>query len=138
MSGPLTFYDLPKTTNFLIRIFYLLMFGIYIVTRYIFRASSVLQGGNAVIRRSALEKIGGYNVDFKFYGDDTDLAHRLAKIGEVKFSFDMQAHTSGRRLTVEGKYKMASRYFINYLWTVLFGKPFTEHSIDVRHNQPSK
>jgi len=58
----------------------------------------MLQGGNFVVSRAALEQIGGYNPLFTFYGEDTDLARRLNAIGAVKFTFRLPALSSGRRL----------------------------------------
>ena len=31
-------------------------------------------GGNYIVRREALESVGGHNTNLKFYGDDTDIA----------------------------------------------------------------
>ena len=62
----------------------------------------MLQGGNFVVRRTALEEIGGYNPKFSFYGEDTDLARRLNSVGAVKFTFRLPALSSGRRLIEEG------------------------------------
>ena len=92
----------------------------------------MLQGGNFIVRRSALEKIGGYNLEFDFYGEDTDIACRLHKIGEVVFTFNLPMHTSGRRLAKEGIFAAGIRYGINHFWTIFFKKPFTKKFIDIR------
>jgi len=132
LSGPFIYYDLPRATNIGVRIFYYLGFVSYLANRFIFRTGAMLQGGNFIIRKSALEKIGGYNLEFDFYGEDTDIACRLNKIGPVKFTFNLPMYTSGRRLAAEGVITMGMRYGINYLWTIIFKKPFTKNFIDIR------
>ena len=132
LSGPQVFYDVPKLVTYWARLFYGITYVGYILNRFVFRVSSFLQGGNFVIRRTALDTIGGYNQDFKFYGEDADIAHRLHKIGPVKFTFKLPILASGRRIMVEGKFTMAYRYFMNYFWTIFTGRPYSEKSLDIR------
>ncbi len=132
LSGPFRFYDLPVWTTLLVRTFYLIAYVIYSVSNFLFQKTTVIQGGNYILRRWALEKIGGQNVALAFYGDDTDLAVRLSKIGKVKFTFRLPIDTSGRRLAKEGVFVMAAKYGINNLWTALFKKPFTTGYKEIR------
>ncbi len=92
-----------------------------------------MQGGNFVVLKSALDAADAFNPKFNFYGEDTELARRLSKVGSVKFSFDLPAFSSGRRLTAEGLFRVAFQYSVNYLWTVLFKRPFTLTWLDFRH-----
>lgn len=132
LSGPHVFYDVTKADSFLIHLFYYATFFTYLWHRNILRVSSVIQGGNFVVRRAALEQIGGYNTDFEFYGEDADLAKRLFKVGRVDFTFKLPIYASGRRLLKEGKIKVALRYFMNYVWTICFGKPLNTTSVAIR------
>jgi GT2 family glycosyltransferase len=91
-----------------------------------------VQGGNFVVSRAALERIGGFNLDITFYGEDTDIARRLHDVGDVLFTFDLKMFSSARRLKHEGMLTMAMRYSINYLWTTFFKKPYTNEHIDIR------
>lgn len=84
------------------------------------------------MRREALTAIGGHNVNILFYGDDTDLAIRLSKVGGVKFSFALPILTSGRRLAKEGAFTMGLRYTANNFWMMLFRRPFTATSKEIR------
>ena len=127
-SGPQVYYDLPFYKNLFVRIFYLLTFWVYIVNCYVLRVGSVVQGGNFVVRRSSLEKIGGFNLDIDFYGEDTDIAKRLSPVGQVQFSLGLPIFASGRRLAKEGVLKMGARYAINYFWMIFFRKPFSRNS----------
>jgi len=133
LSGPFIYYDLPKRIDFVVRkIFYPIGFIIYLVNHFIFRRGGMLQGGNFIVRRDALVKIGGYNTDIDFYGEDTDIANRIGRIGKVKFTFKLPIYSSGRRLAGEGTLTMALRYGINYFWMTFFGRPYTTTSIVVR------
>jgi glycosyltransferase involved in cell wall biosynthesis len=132
LSGPFIYYDLPKRVLVLVRLFYFIAYVVYWFNRFVLKKTSVIQGGNYVARRSALEKIGGHNTALSFYGDDADLALRLSKVGEVKFSFNFSTRSSGRRLAKEGLFTMGGRYALNYFWIAFFRKPFTTKSIEVR------
>jgi len=137
-SGPFIYYDLPKIHNILVRAYYYIGYLSYIVSHLVLRKSAMLQGGNFVVRREALEKIKGFNTNISFYGEDTDIARRIQKLGRVKFTFKLPMYTSGRRLKEEGIFTMALRYPMNYIWVSLFKKPFTQNYIDVRLKNKEK
>jgi GT2 family glycosyltransferase len=106
----------------------------YAINRYILRVGSMVQGGNFVVSRPALENIGGFNLDITFYGEDTDIARRLNEVGEVLFTLDLKMLSSGRRLRHEGILTMAARYSVNYFWTTFLKRPYTREHIDVRES----
>ena len=133
LSGPYIYYDVSKGARAAVRAFYVMGYGFYILNRFVLRAGSMLQGGNFVVRRTALEQIGGYNPLFSFYGEDTDLACRLNAVGAVKFTFRLPALSSGRRLLEEGLIRIGLRYSINFVWATFVHRPFTDDWIDVRH-----
>lgn len=131
-SGPYIYHDLSFVTNVGVRIFYYVGYASYLLNRFILKKGAMLQGGNFAVRRSALEKIGGYNLAFEFYGEDTDIARRLNEIGDVVFTFRLPMYTSGRRLAGEGVVTMGVRYGVNYVWTLVFKKPFTKNFVNIR------
>jgi glycosyltransferase involved in cell wall biosynthesis len=131
-SGPLVYYDLTPRQRVLVHVFYMTAWTTYAINRYILRVGSMVQGGNFVVNRAALEAIGGFNTAISFYGEDTDIARRLSDVGEVRFTFDLKMSSSARRLKSEGMLTMAARYSINYLWTTFFKRPFTDTYIDIR------
>ena len=132
LSGPFVYYDLTPTQRVSVRVFYTAAFLVYVLNRYVLRAGSMVQGGNFVLRRAALEAIGGFNLAISFYGEDADIARRLHRVGQVRFTFDLKMFSSARRLKQEGMLTMAARYTINYLWTIFRKRPFTEQYIDIR------
>lgn len=133
LSGPYIYYDVSPTLRFFVRMFYGGGYVCYLTNRFVFKVGSMMQGGNFIVRRLALESIGGFSKDFIFYGEDTDLARRLSAIGDVKFTFALPALSSGRRLVTEGPMKIALRYAMNFVWATFFHKPFTETWIDIRN-----
>lgn len=136
LSGPFIYYDLPKSTNTLIKIFFSAGSAGNFLSRYVFRKGAVVQGGNFVLRRSALEKIGGYNMDLNFFGEDIDVAKRISRVGQVKFTLKFPIYTSGRRLKVEGVFKTAFNVTADYFWVTFTGKPYRKSKeADIRLKQ---
>src|SRR5581483_11129082 len=87
---------------------------------------------NYVVRRDALEKIGGYDTRIQFYGEDTDVARRLNTVGKVIFTFRLPALSSARRLAKEGIFTIGIRYATNILWITFAKHPFHNTSQDIR------
>jgi glycosyltransferase involved in cell wall biosynthesis len=121
-SGPLIYHDVSPRVRMMVRWFYLLGMA----NSALFKQFSIVQGGNYVVRREALESIGGHNSDLTFYGEDTDIARRLRYVGEVRFSLGFSIRSSGRRLIQEGLCTMGLRYMANYFWIMFFKRPFTK------------
>ena len=135
LSGPVVYYGLTPRQSLLVRVFYMSAWVAYAINRYLLRVGSMIQGGNFVIERQALERIGGFNLGITFYGEDTDIARRLHTLGIVRFTFDLKMLTSARRLLKEGIFATAARYSINYFWTTFFERPFTREHRDIRDVQ---
>ncbi len=123
-SGPLEYYDMSAMINVLVKIYYSLAWVLA-------RVGPMAQGGNFIVRRSALKKIGGYNTAFDFYGEDTDIARRMSKVGDVVFSLKLPMKSSGRRFKKD-KIVLPFRYLINYLSTLATGRAITKKYNDVR------
>jgi glycosyltransferase involved in cell wall biosynthesis len=125
ISGPLYFYD-KKFINNLSTIFY----KVNRLAKFLIGPS--IQGGNFVIRKYVLERMRGHSTDILFYGEDTDLAIRAAKIGKVLLVPDLWILASPRRFEKEGYLKTTWTYVLNYLWIHWFGVPKTKEYKDIR------
>lgn len=126
LSGPCDYIDLSPFMRGAVKFcYYSLGFAAYRLQRLVLGKGMMLQGGNFVVRRSALEAIGGFNLAYSFYGEDTELGTRLQQAGEVRFTFKLPIHSSARRLQAEGILTMAARYGLNYFWTTVLHRPFT-------------
>ncbi|MEK7583277.1 MAG: glycosyltransferase family A protein [Patescibacteria group bacterium] len=132
ITGPCVFFDLPGYHKALLKIFYIFSYLAYVSCKYFFDTGSLASAGNMVIKRTALEKIGGYDAGFTFFGDDTDISRRLHEVGKVIFTFKLVMNTSARRFNKEGFLLTNFRYSMNFLWALIFKKPFTKIALHVR------
>lgn len=132
LSGPYVYYDMSLWSRVLVSLFYGLTYLIYVLNRFILRVGSVVQGGNFVFKRDAWQQVGGYDRTIEFFGEDTDVAVRLSKVGGVKFTFALKMNTSGRRLEKEGVFRTAGTYTLNFFWVTFRGKPATKEYTDIR------
>jgi cellulose synthase/poly-beta-1,6-N-acetylglucosamine synthase-like glycosyltransferase len=133
LSGPYVYYDLSPFLNAVIRFWYRMGTAVSFIHSLVTgRSGTMLQGGNFILRRSALEKAGGFDLNFDFYGEDTAIAKRMSSQGKVKFSFLLLMYTSGRRLQEEGILTIAGKYGMNFFWTIFFGKAYTKKYKDIR------
>lgn len=132
LSGPPIFYDLSAGQRGLVKVFIGAAFLSHLFNHYILGAGAMLQGGNFIVRRSALLRIGGYDTRIEFYGEDTDIARRVSQVGKVKWTWHLPMYASGRRLATEGLVLVSWRYTLNYLSTLFIKKPITEEYRDIR------
>lgn len=132
LSGPYIFYDLPAWKRALVKVFYFLGWLLHLVNHYVFKKGAMVQGGNFVLKRTAWDMAGGFDVTISFYGEDTDVAKRIGNYGVVKWTWRLPMFTSGRRLAKEGLVKMSWLYTINHLSILWRGKPATMQYSDIR------
>ncbi len=132
LTGPFFYHDLPSFQQIVTIVFYLFQFFPNTVGQRIFGLGAVAQGGNFTARRSALEKVGGYDTSLTFYGEDTDIAIRLSRVGLVRFSFRILIRTSARRLLKEGVLRAGTRSTLNIIFMFIRGRPLTRTHQDVR------
>jgi len=132
ISGPYDYYDAPRRVRWAARLFYAAAFIPYLVNRHVLNVGSMVQGGNFVVRRTALEQAGGFGDRFTFYGEDTDIARRMHRVGRVKFSWMLTAKSSARRLCGDGLVMTGLRYGANYLTATFLRRPFTTAWTDYR------
>jgi glycosyltransferase involved in cell wall biosynthesis len=126
VTGPLVYPEFSPPMQALTRIFYLLgRLSHHTI-------GTMVQGGNFIVRKSALDAVGGYNTDVVFFGEDTDFAVRIATVGNVKLVPKMWVYSSARRFQVEGIVLTTWRYILNYLTVTFFGKPATTDYEDIR------
>jgi glycosyltransferase involved in cell wall biosynthesis len=131
LSGPHIYYDIPAFQRGLTRLFYVGGYISYVINHRIFHGGAMLQGGNFIVRRTHLEQIGGFDTSIQFYGEDTDIARRISKVGKVKWTFKLPIYASGRRLKKEGVLTAGLRYSGNYFHMLVRGKPLTVATPDV-------
>lgn len=127
VSGPYLCYDLPPMWNFLgLAYWWLLAVPASLLT------GNVAVGGSMMIRRSALEAVGGFDTSVTFYGDDTNIAKRLKRVGTVHFDPRLVMRSSARRFKNEGMVKVACTYACNFWSQALANRSMTKRHEDVR------
>lgn len=124
-SGPVIYYEMSLSKR-------IVSLAFYTVAKIAHLFFPMLQGGNFILRKQALKKAGGFNQDIDFYGEDTDTAIRLSKVGKIAFDLDMWTYTSARRMQNEGLLKVGLRYIANYLWMWAVGRPWSTSHHDHR------
>jgi glycosyltransferase involved in cell wall biosynthesis len=126
VTGPLVYPEFSRPMQVLTRFFYFLGK----ISHH--TLGTMVQGGNFIVRKSALDAVGGYNTDVVFFGEDTDFAVRMATVGNVKLVPKMRVYSSARRFQVEGIMLTTWRYILNYLTVTFLGKPVTTEYQDIR------
>lgn len=127
VSGPYRYFDLPGIKGVLVKLYWLLLAKpTYWCTGY------MAVGGNFAASKQALLRIGGFDTSIAFYGEDTNIARRLAGQGRVVFDLGLVMETSARRLKEEGFITTAMRYVINFMSEAIRNKPATTQYRDIR------
>ncbi len=127
LSGPYRYFDLPGVKSVMVELYWLLLAKpTYRITRY------MAVGGNFAASRPALLRIDGFDKSIAFYGEDTNIARRLAGEGRVKFDLGLIMETSARRLKEEGFMTTAVRYVANFMSEAVRNKPATSEYRDIR------
>jgi glycosyltransferase involved in cell wall biosynthesis len=127
VSGPYIYHDAPMLHRAWVRLYWIFMaMPAYWMTRY------MAVGGNFAASRAALLRIGGFDTTIAFYGEDTNIARRLAADGRVRFLLRLSMPTSSRRLAVEGVVATAATYMANFVSEVVLKRPVTRGYRDIR------
>jgi glycosyltransferase involved in cell wall biosynthesis len=124
-SGPVVYDDMPLRKRIVVGAF-------YSFARLTHMIAPMLQGGNFILRKDKMVEAGGFNTALDFYGEDTDTAMRLSKLGKIRFELGMWVWSSSRRFDREGLTRVGFRYIANYVWMWATGKPWTVEYLDHR------
>jgi glycosyltransferase involved in cell wall biosynthesis len=132
LSGPFFYYDLPQTAQIVTQVLYLFQFFPNVIGQRILKMGALAQGGNFVVRRTMLDKVGGYNTSLTFWGEDADAAIRLSRVGLVSWSMRLTMKTSARRLIKEGVMRAGAIYTVNNILMIFRGRPLSRGHRDIR------
>ncbi len=128
LSAPYNLYDVSKWKRVLVWSWW----NFLAYPTYKLLMQYMILGANFVAKRSVLLKIGGFDQNIEFYGEDTDIARRLHKIGKVKFLRRSLVDSSGRRIEAEGVLRTAAKYGFNFVSEVVRHKPLHQQYKDHR------
>jgi glycosyltransferase involved in cell wall biosynthesis len=134
LSGNYRFYDWDWWGRTLLRAYdFTLGPATHLLVKYILRLGVVFYGGNFAVRRTALDRIGGFDTRIEFHGEDTNLGRRLAAIGNVELRYDCFLYTSARRYNAMGKGAVFRLYVRNFVSELLHHRPKDSVHTDVRN-----
>ena len=103
-----------------------------LLVKHLLGIGSVFYGGNFAVRRTALERIGGFDLSIEFHGEDTNLGRRLHAIGRVDLVGECYLFTSARRYVAMGTWAVVRLYVRNFVSEVLHHRPKDTTHLDVR------
>jgi glycosyltransferase involved in cell wall biosynthesis len=126
-SGVYQYMDIDRITGFVTWIYWYLF-----CTWIAFFTGYMVVGGNFAVRKEVLSRIGGFNTDIAFYGEDTDLGKRLHAIGKVRLFSSIFVYTSSRRFKYQGVINTGATYIKNFFSIVFKGKPASTTYKDFR------
>jgi cellulose synthase/poly-beta-1,6-N-acetylglucosamine synthase-like glycosyltransferase len=133
VTGPYRFYDWDVLGRVLIRAYDLLVAPpTHLLVHHGFGAGAILYGGNFAVRKSALERIGGFDRSIEFHGEDTNLGRRLTPVGQIAVAGECWVWTSARRYRAMGKRRVFGLYVRNFWSEILRHRPADREHVDVR------
>ncbi|OGC80220.1 hypothetical protein A2943_03490 [Candidatus Adlerbacteria bacterium RIFCSPLOWO2_01_FULL_51_16] len=89
LSGPYMYKGADVVDRVVTKILYGAKFLFYFFTKAVFGVGELFEGGNLVMRRSALLLASGGDATAMFSGGDTEMIRRISKIGEVRWMWSL-------------------------------------------------
>ncbi|RJQ14637.1 glycosyltransferase [Candidatus Parcubacteria bacterium] len=142
LGGPYQFSGFNSWQRFWEKAYYILgVMPHHWLLSKVLKIGAVLIGGNCIVKKTAFEKIRGFDEKFTFYGEDANLAKRLLKVGEVKFCLDLFVFSSPRRVMRPDRgilfnswvgFIAALIYVLNYYSVIIFNRPLMKRHKDFR------
>jgi glycosyltransferase involved in cell wall biosynthesis len=115
VTGPYDYFDGGSFSRYLSLYFQKYIYRLTNSILQLFRIGAVMIGGNSFMRAVSINAVGGFDTRFIFYGDDTDTAKNLSKLGRVVFDPNLIIPTSARRFKREGFMKIQIKYLFNFI-----------------------
>jgi len=119
LSGPYKYYDGTFFTRLVLGLLWWV--SAPITSRAV---GYMVLGGNFIAKRWALDAMEDFDTSITFYGDDTDIARKLSKLGKVIFRMNFFTYSSCRRYQKLGIVRTNVIYVLNFAWEVLFHHPY--------------
>ncbi|MDP2664839.1 MAG: glycosyltransferase family A protein [bacterium] len=116
VSGPYRFYDLPQKYKFVEFISFRILqpFVGEFLLRKVFKKGALWNGGNLAVKKDIFDRVGGFAEEIVFYGEDSDLARKMIKEGDITFLQSLWVWSSARRLLKGNPVREGLRYIAEY------------------------
>ncbi len=133
VTGPYRYYDWDAAGPLLIGVYDTVVAPpTQFLVHDLLGIGSILYGGNFAVRRSALDRIGGFDTSIEFHGEDTNLGRRLAAVGSVELRRDCWVYTSARRFRAMGTRRVVGLYVRNFVSEIVHHRPRDTTHVDIR------
>jgi len=133
VTGPYYYFDASWFTRITTLCSQLLTYTVINTITQLAHRGGIIIGGNAFIKADVLAKAGGYNTELTFYGDDVDIAARVAPFGWITYSNQLILNTSFRRFAAIGFWKVTKKYQKFFWDTVLLKQINIKQSMELNH-----
>lgn len=134
ISGPYRFYDLPKRYKFIEFIDFHILYPFVgeLILKKILKRGALWNGGNLAVKRNVFNKVGGFSEEIVFYGEDSDLAKKIMKEGNIAFLQGLWVGSSARRLLKGDPILEGLRYVSQYAWFFMTNKSRAKSYKEIR------
>lgn len=102
-----------------------IIFNLVIMFKNNYLGMTEASGKFEMIRKSAFEKVGGFNEDL-VTREDADIFERLSKIGKTRYCSSLEIFYTGRRAHILGWPKLLFIWMLETFWVSVFGKARTK------------
>jgi peptidoglycan/xylan/chitin deacetylase (PgdA/CDA1 family)/glycosyltransferase involved in cell wall biosynthesis len=134
VSGPYAYCDagkFTKITSYIGNFFSIITDQLF---RKVFNKGGAIWGCNFAVRRSAFWKVGGFDTNIKFYGEEYELSLKLKSAGKGGIMPRLFVLTSARRLKRIGVVNQYWNWMVDYFTVLFWYTPLPEKL----ENWPSK
>ncbi len=131
VSGPYSFNDINIVERLASYAFNFVNISLDHLFRKACRKGGALWGCNFAVRRTAIEKVGGFNTGIPFYGEDYELSLRLKEVGRGDLLPFLYVFTSARRVRKLGVVTQYWNWIINYFSVLFYNHPISKKLEDL-------
>jgi peptidoglycan/xylan/chitin deacetylase (PgdA/CDA1 family) len=123
VSNRIDLYDATKTLKAVNDGFYIIIYPIQNFILKILGMQKQVLGGSFAVKSKTLKKIGGFNTNIEFSGEDLAISRELSKVGEITILNHLIATTSPRRFKAHGTVHTLGLYAKNFFSVLFLNKP---------------
>ena len=130
VSGPYDFHDYGAAGRKALFLISITSQGALNFFGQLFGKHGFALGGNTILKKSALDKAGGYNTKITFYGEDGETGRILGRHGKTRYSVGMACKSSARRFKQSGFLRTSYLYLKNNGVMLFINKKALEDDTD--------
>ena len=133
VTGPYDYFDTFFFRRYITLLAQIIFYPVVDTFSQLFKKGGIIIGGNTFIDATVLEKAGGYNTSFTFYGDDIDIAKKVFSYGRIFYSNQLILKSSSRRFKALGFNTVQKKYRKAFIDLIFLKGMKIEESIELIH-----